>query len=145
MAVGSVVCPLLYTGHWQAHRLLAERVARPIFLDQSHFAQNVRLLFLALRDDGSCGICRSFFDQGPHPRRSSRYTKTDQCRMIRHREAPKAIDVHFVQNEIDPTGLGEPPFPPVMAALANALYKASGKRFYSQPFIKDVETSALRM
>jgi isoquinoline 1-oxidoreductase beta subunit len=69
----------------------------------------------------------------------------DKYRMIRHHEAPKAIDVHFVQNDIDPTGLGEPPFPPVMAALANALYKASGKRFYSQPFIKELETSALRM
>jgi len=69
----------------------------------------------------------------------------DKYRMIRHREAPKAIDVHFVQNDIDPTGLGEPPFPPVMAALANALYKASGKRIYSQPFIKELETSALQM
>jgi isoquinoline 1-oxidoreductase subunit beta len=69
----------------------------------------------------------------------------DKYRMIRHREAPKTIDVHFVKNEIDPTGLGEPPFPPVVAALANALYKATGKRFYSQPFVKDLETSALRM
>jgi isoquinoline 1-oxidoreductase beta subunit len=65
--------------------------------------------------------------------------KTDQknfdtYRMIRHNEAPKKIDVHFVKNEIDPTGLGEPPFPPVFAAVANALYKATGKRFYQQPF-----------
>ncbi|MBO0937082.1 xanthine dehydrogenase family protein molybdopterin-binding subunit [Fibrella sp. HMF5335] len=58
----------------------------------------------------------------------------DKYRMIRHNEAPKKIDVHFVQNEIDPTGLGEPPFPPVIAALANALYKATGKRLYTQPF-----------
>ncbi len=69
----------------------------------------------------------------------------DNYRMIRHREAPKVIDVHFVQNEIDPTGLGEPPFPPVMGALANALHKATGKRFYTQPFIKDMETSNMRM
>jgi isoquinoline 1-oxidoreductase beta subunit len=69
----------------------------------------------------------------------------DKYRLIRHGEAPKAIDVHFVQNEIDPTGLGEPPFPPVMGALANALYKATGKRSYSQPFIKDMDTSSLRM
>ena len=69
----------------------------------------------------------------------------DKYRLIRHSEAPKEIDVHFVQNEIDPTGLGEPPFPPVMGALANALYKSNGKRFYSQPYIKDIETSALRM
>ena len=58
----------------------------------------------------------------------------DTYRMIRHNEAPKVIDVHFVKNEIDPTGLGEPPFPPVIGALANALYKATGKRLYSQPF-----------
>jgi CO/xanthine dehydrogenase Mo-binding subunit len=56
-------------------------------------------------------------------------------RMIRHNEAPKSIDVHFVQNDADPTGMGEPPFPPVIGALANALYKATGKRFYDQPFM----------
>lgn len=62
----------------------------------------------------------------------------NQYRIIRHREAPKKIDVHFVKNTLDPTGLGEPPFPPVFAALANALYKATGKRFYNQPFINDL-------
>ena len=58
----------------------------------------------------------------------------DTYRMIRFKEAPETIDVHFVKNEIDPTGLGEPPFPPIFGALANALYKASGKRHYQQPF-----------
>ena len=58
-----------------------------------------------------------------------------QYRMIRMSEAPKEIDVHFVQNEIDPTGLGEPPFPPVFGAIANAMYKATGKRQYHQPFL----------
>ena len=38
-------------------------------------------------------------------------------RMIRMSEAPKAIDVHYVQNDFDPTGMGEPAFPPVFAAL----------------------------
>lgn len=60
-------------------------------------------------------------------------------RMIRMNEAPKKIDVHFVQNEISPTGLGEPPFPPIFAAVANALYKNAGKRFYNQPFNKELE------
>lgn len=55
-------------------------------------------------------------------------------RMIRHNEAPKSIEIHFVKNEIKPTGMGEPAYPPVYAALANALYKATGKRFYNQPF-----------
>jgi isoquinoline 1-oxidoreductase subunit beta len=58
-----------------------------------------------------------------------------EYRMIRMNEVPKAIDVHFVQNNIDPTGMGEPAYPPVFGALANALYKAMGKRLYAQPFI----------
>ena len=59
----------------------------------------------------------------------------DRYRMIRMSESPKEIDVHFVKNQIDPTGLGEPMFPPIFAAVANALYKATGKRHYDQPFI----------
>jgi isoquinoline 1-oxidoreductase beta subunit len=62
-------------------------------------------------------------------------TNFDRYRMIRHSEAPKQIEVHFVQNEIDPTGMGEPPFPPVFGAVANALYKATGQRHYEQPFV----------
>ncbi len=58
-------------------------------------------------------------------------------RLIRHNEAPKSIEVHFVKSEIDPTGLGEPPFPPVIGALANALYKSTGKRYYNQPFMAE--------
>ncbi|MBS1507124.1 MAG: xanthine dehydrogenase family protein molybdopterin-binding subunit [Bacteroidetes bacterium] len=56
-------------------------------------------------------------------------------RMIRLKEIPE-IDVHFVNNGIDPTGLGEPALPPTGGAVANALFKATGKRIYSQPFIK---------
>jgi isoquinoline 1-oxidoreductase beta subunit len=73
------------------------------------------------------------FDKG-----TSQQKNLNQYRIIRHREAPKKIDVHFVNNNIDPTGLGEPPFPPVFAALANALYKATGKRLYNQPFLKEL-------
>lgn len=58
-------------------------------------------------------------------------------RLIRHREAPLEIETFFVENGIDPTGLGEPALPPVVAALANALYKATGKRLYSQPFAQE--------
>ena len=59
----------------------------------------------------------------------------DRYRMIRMREAPQEIDIHFVESQIDPTGLGEPTFPPVFGALANALYQATGKRHYDQPFL----------
>ncbi len=65
----------------------------------------------------------------------------DQYRMVRMSEAPKKIDVHFVENNIDPTGLGEPTFPPVFGALANALYQATGERLYDQPFIKKINVT----
>jgi isoquinoline 1-oxidoreductase beta subunit len=59
----------------------------------------------------------------------------NRYKMIRMREAPKKIEVHFVENDIDPTGLGEPPFPPIFGAVAAALYRNTGKRVYNQPFI----------
>jgi isoquinoline 1-oxidoreductase beta subunit len=66
-------------------------------------------------------------------------------RMIRQQEAPKMIEVHFVDSKEDPTGLGEPFFPPVFAALANSLYKATGKRYYQQPFAPQLEMENLKM
>ena len=62
----------------------------------------------------------------------------DKYRLIRHPEAPEVIEVFFVDNGIDPTGLGEPSLPPIGAALANAMYKATGNRYRNQPFSKEV-------
>lgn len=56
-------------------------------------------------------------------------------RLIRCDEAPK-VEVHFVESNNDPTGLGEPSLPPAGGALANAIAAATGKRYYQQPFIK---------
>lgn len=58
----------------------------------------------------------------------------DRYRLIRHTEAPPEIEVFFVENGIDPTGLGEPSLPPIAAAVANAMYQATGKRWYHQPY-----------
>tara|TARA_B100001093_G_scaffold362680_1_gene347445 strand:+ start:19168 stop:21465 length:2298 start_codon:yes stop_codon:yes gene_type:complete len=67
-------------------------------------------------------------------------TNFDRYRLIRHAEAPKAIEVHFVNNGMSPTGLGEPMYPPVMGALANAMYQATGKRLYQQPFAQNIDS-----
>jgi isoquinoline 1-oxidoreductase beta subunit len=56
-------------------------------------------------------------------------------RLIRFKETP-AIEVHFVDNGISPTGLGEPALPPTGGSVANAIFKATGKRLYDQPFIQ---------
>ena len=57
-------------------------------------------------------------------------------RLIRMNEIPE-VEVHFVDNGIDPTGLGEPALPPLSGAVANAFYKAMGKRMRDQPFLRE--------
>ena len=59
-------------------------------------------------------------------------------RLIRIKEIP-AIEAHFVDNGIDPTGLGEPALPPTGGAVANAIFKASGIRLRNQPFIDELQ------
>src|SRR6187200_1224834 len=59
-----------------------------------------------------------------------------QFRMIRMKEIPE-VDAHFIDNGIDPTGLGEPALPPTGGAVANAIFKASGIRVKNQPFIEE--------
>ncbi|CAH1001461.1 Isoquinoline 1-oxidoreductase subunit beta [Neolewinella maritima] len=63
----------------------------------------------------------------------------DTYRLIRHNEAPHAIHTHFVESETAPTGLGEPSLPPVIGALANAVYRQTGQRVYRQPFVQPRE------
>lgn len=58
----------------------------------------------------------------------------DRYRLIRHGDALPEIEVFFQENGIDPTGLGEPSLPPIAAAVANAMYQATGKRLYHQPY-----------
>ncbi len=81
------------------------------------------------------GIGNAFYGEMTFRNGTPDKTNFDSYRMIRMPEAPRSIDVHFVQNGIDPTGMGEPPFPPIFGAVANALYKGTGKRYYNQPFL----------
>ncbi|MFN0179512.1 MAG: molybdopterin cofactor-binding domain-containing protein [Gemmatimonadales bacterium] len=57
----------------------------------------------------------------------------DGYSLLRINEAPAVIEAYFVETDTEPTGLGEPSVPPVAPALANAIFKATGKRLRTLP------------
>jgi isoquinoline 1-oxidoreductase beta subunit len=51
----------------------------------------------------------------------------------RMNDAPRQVNVHLVESDALPTGVGEPGLPPVLAALGNAIFAATGKRVRELP------------
>jgi isoquinoline 1-oxidoreductase beta subunit len=63
-------------------------------------------------------------------------TNFDSYPVARMREAPLQTNVHLVESDAPPAGIGEPGVPPFIPALCNAIFAATGKRVRELPLSK---------
>jgi len=62
-------------------------------------------------------------------------TNYNQHQLLSLSKAPQ-VEVYFLKSDNPPTGLGEPALPPLLPAVSNAIFAASGQRIRALPLVK---------
>ena len=62
-------------------------------------------------------------------------TNFHQHPLVKMSQTPP-IEVHWIKSNNPPTGLGEPALPPILPAIANAVFTATGERIRTMPMTK---------
>jgi isoquinoline 1-oxidoreductase beta subunit len=60
----------------------------------------------------------------------------DSFQVARMNVAPRVTNIHIVESDAPPAGIGEPGLPPFAPALYNAIFTATGKRIREMPLTK---------
>src|SRR5690606_20785448 len=82
------------------------------------------------------GLGHAFFGEITIERGRAVEGNFDRSRLIRNREAPRAIDIHVVSSTMRPTGFGEIAIPVIAPAVANAIAALGNDRLRRTPFIR---------
>ena len=62
-------------------------------------------------------------------------TNYDQYKITRMKHTPE-IEIEIVESDLPPSGTGEPSIAPVIPAITNAIFAATGKRICNLPIGK---------
>ena len=79
------------------------------------------------------GIGHALFGELTFDKGVAQQKNFNTYKLIRMPDAPLAIEVKFIDTEASPQGLGEPCLPPVIPAITNAIFAATGQRVRRLP------------
>jgi isoquinoline 1-oxidoreductase beta subunit len=81
------------------------------------------------------GIAQALAQEITFDKGATVQTNFNNYRLLRHNQVPP-VEVHWKLSNNPPTGIGEPALPPVIPALTNAIFAATGKRVRTLPLSK---------
>jgi isoquinoline 1-oxidoreductase subunit beta len=82
------------------------------------------------------GISNALYGGATMAKGATVETNFGDARVARMRDVPRRIHTDVVSSHAPPSGVGEPPVPPVGPALANAIFALTGRRLREMPFAK---------